>query len=37
MVPQIPSHPCRDNVISLMKRDEPKMIEMYKLQKKFKE
>ena len=37
MVPQIPNHPMRDFLIETMKREEPKMIQTYKLGMKFKQ
>jgi hypothetical protein len=36
MTPQIPYHPQRKDIIELMAREEPRMIEMFKLQKQFK-
>ena len=37
LIPQLPFHKRRDQVLEMMKRDEPKMIEMFKLQKQFRE
>ena len=36
LVPQIPNHPSRDDIIKIMKNDEPRMIENFRLMKKFK-
>ena len=36
LIPQLPFHKKRDQILEMMKRDEPRMIEMFKLQKKFK-
>ena len=37
IVPQMPFHKNRDTIMEMMQRDEPKMIEMYKLQVRFRE
>ena len=37
LIPQIPFHKRRGQIMQMMQRDEPRMIEMFKLQKKFKE
>ena len=37
LIPQLPSHKRREQILEMMKKDEPRMIEMYKLQKRFKE
>jgi len=37
LIPQIPFHKRRAQIMEMMQKDEPRMIEMFKLQKRFKE
>jgi hypothetical protein len=37
VVPHLPFHKNRSQILEMMQRDEPKMIEMFKLQQKFRE
>lgn len=37
LVPQMPNHPNRQHIIDIMKTEEPKMIDMFKLKNKFRE
>lgn len=36
-MPQIPNHPSRDNIIAIMKQDEPRMIDSFRMMKQYKE
>lgn len=37
LIPQLPFHKNRAQILEMMQRDEPRMIEMFKMQKRFKE
>lgn len=37
MIPQMPNHKNRENILEMLKKEEPRMIEMFKLQKQIRE